>query len=82
MALTVQDLATKLDDFAGEAKVKIKRYIISEGSPIIRDVVDIKKDASGNMILITELVSIQHDDHEETQISHNRYMGESEESEE
>jgi hypothetical protein len=65
MTLTVQDLVTKFDDFADDAKVKVKRFILSEGTSITRNIVDIKKDGDGNVVLVTELVSIQHDDHEE-----------------
>jgi len=67
MTLTVQDLVTKLDDFADDAKIKVKRFYLLQETSITRDVVDIKKDDNGNVVLIEEVVSIQHDDHEESE---------------
>ena len=67
MTLTVQDLVTKLDDFANDAKIKVKRFYLLQETAITRDVVDIKKDDNGNVVLIEEVVSIQHDDHEESE---------------
>jgi hypothetical protein len=65
MTLTVQDLVTRLDDFADDAKIKVKRFYLLGETSILRDVVDIKKDDNGNVVLIEEVVSVQHDDHEE-----------------
>ena len=67
MTLTVQNLVTKLDDFADNAKIKVKRFYLLQETSITRDVVDIKKDDNGNVVLIEEVVSIQHDDHEESE---------------
>ena len=64
MTLTVQDLVTKLDDFADDAKIKVKRFYLLQETSITRDVVDIKKDDNGNVVLIEEVVSIQRDDEE------------------
>lgn len=66
MALTVQDLVTKFDDFADDAKIKVKRFYLLQETYITRNVVDIKKDDNGNVVLIEEVVSIQRDDHEES----------------
>ena len=64
MTLTVQDLVTKLNDFADDAKIKVKRFYLLQETSITRDVVDIKKDDNGNVVLIEEVVSIQRDDEE------------------
>ena len=61
MTLTVQDLVTKLDDFADNAKIKVKRFYLLQETSITRDVVDIKKDDDGNVVLIEEDLSIRHD---------------------
>ena len=61
MTLTVQDLVTKLDDFADDAKIKVKRFYLLQETSITRDVVDIKKDDNGNVVLIEEDLSIRHD---------------------
>ena len=61
MTLTVQDLVTKLDDFADDAKIKVKRFYLLQETSITRDVVDIKKDDDGNVVLIEEDLSIQSD---------------------
>jgi hypothetical protein len=71
MTLTVQDLVTKFDDFADDAKVKAKIQVpngkIEIGTDIIRDIVDIKINHVSVVILVTELPLIKGDDHEESE---------------
>jgi len=67
MTLTVKDLVTKFNDFADDAKVEIRRFTQDESSTVVHNVVGIRKGDNGNVILTTELASIQRDDHEESQ---------------
>jgi hypothetical protein len=67
MALTVQDLVTKFDDFADNAKIKVKRFYLLRETSITRDVVDIKKDDNGNVVLVEEVASIRHDGRKESE---------------
>ena len=63
----MQDLVTKFDDFADDAKVEIRRLRQDESSTVVHNVVGIRKSDKGNVILTTELASIQRDDHEESE---------------
>jgi hypothetical protein len=67
MTLTVQDLVTKLDDFADDAKVTVKRFNPHKTTSVIRNVIDIRKDDDGSVILMVQLPLIQHNDHEESE---------------
>jgi len=67
MTLTVQDLVTKFDDFADDAKVTVKRFNPHETTSVIRNVIDITKDDDGSVILMVQLPLIQHNDHEESE---------------
>ncbi len=58
MTLTVQDLVTKFDDFADDAKVEIRRLKQDESSTVVHNVVGIRKGDNGNVILTTEFASI------------------------
>jgi len=69
MTLTVQDLVTRFDEFSDDAKVKVKRYVPSAKTSVIRDIIDIKKDDDGNVILVTELAFVLNDVHEEDEES-------------
>ena len=69
MTLTVQDLVTKLDDFADDAKVRFQMYPLSDESTyIVRNVASIEKNDKGDVVFsIAQIASIQHNDHEESE---------------
>jgi len=65
----VRDLVTNFDDFADDAKVRVQRLLAyeNENKYVIRNIVNIEKDDDGDVILIAEIPSIQHNDHEESE---------------
>ena len=75
MTLTVQDLVTKFDDFADDAKVEIRRFTQDESSTVVHNVVGIRKGDNGNVILTTEFASIERDDHEESEDKELKILG-------
>ena len=67
MTLTVQDLVTKLREFATDAIVRIRADYGVFPTYVVRNISSIEKDNKGDVVLIAEIPSNPYNDHEESE---------------
>jgi hypothetical protein len=67
MTLTVQDLVSKFDDFADDAKIGIKIDFPHEETYIVRNIASIERDDEGDVVLIAEIPSNPYYDQKESE---------------
>jgi hypothetical protein len=67
MTLTVQDLVTKLGEFATDGIVRIQTDYGIFPTYVVRNIASIEKDNKGDVVLIAEIPSNPYNDHEESE---------------